>query len=262
MVSTRSSSSRAGSAAPETPAPATPSSPSRAAAAAAKRTSAGRKSLPKSSSSSSSLSAPAVVSASSSSSTPGAGWSHAPDAPTLFWLGVSLPLVIWDTVYVLGRPHTMEHGWLHWPLWAPYKLYGEVDHVYGWKAFHAKSGFTSAQGALNAVETVMYLAYAWAFFASAVDAAPGRRALTGRCGAQAVLIGFSAAVMTLSKTLLYWLNEYYSGFDNIGHNDLFSLIFLWIIPNGAWLVGSTWMIYSLGGDIIRGIEAASHAKDD
>lgn len=26
------------------------------------------------------------------------------------------------------------------------------------------------------------------------------------------------------------MNEYYSGFDNIGHNDVLSLIFLWIIP--------------------------------
>ncbi|KAM3551496.1 hypothetical protein MY1884_007692 [Beauveria asiatica] len=254
MVSTRSSSSRAGSAVPETPAPATPSSPPRA--AASKRASAVRKSLAKPSTTTSSPS--------SSSTTTTRGWSHAPDAPTLFWLGVSLPLVIWDTVYVLGRPHTMEHGWLHWPFWSPYKLYGEVDHVYGWKAFHAKSGFTAAQGALNAVETVMYLVYAWAFFAKAVDDAgvDGKRAVTGRRGAQAVLVGFSAAVMTLSKTILYWLNEYYSGFDNIGHNDLFSLVFLWIIPNGAWLVGSTWMIYSLGGDILRGIEAASHVKEE
>ncbi|KAM3503239.1 hypothetical protein MY10362_004320 [Beauveria mimosiformis] len=251
MVSTRSSSSRAGSAVPETPAPATPSSPPRAAGAASKRTSAGRKSLAKPSTTTSTT----------------RGWSHAPDALTLFWLGVSLPLVIWDTVYVLGRPHTMEHGWLHWPFWSPYKLYGEVDHVYGWKAFHAKSGFTAAQGALNAVETVMYLVYAWNFFlakAAAVDVAgvDGKRAVTGRRGAQAVLVGFSAAVMTLSKTILYWLNEYYSGFDNIGHNDLSSLIFLWIIPNGAWLVGSTWMIYSLGGDILRGIEAASYVKEE
>ncbi|OAA39538.1 C6 transcription factor [Beauveria brongniartii RCEF 3172] len=254
MVSTRSSSSRAGSAVPETPAPATPSSPTRAAAAASKRTSVGRKSLAKPSTTTS-------TSSSSTTTTTTRGWSHAPDAPTLFWLGVSLPLVIWDTVYVLGRPHTMEHGWLHWPFWSPYKLYGEVDHVYGWKAFHAKSGFTAAQGALNAVETVMYLVYAWAFFAKAVDVAgvDGKRAVTGRRGAQAVLVGFSAAVMTLSKTILYCmvsffgeggaqrpngqrkkprlttscftgLNEYYSGFDNIGHNDLSSLIFLWIIP--------------------------------
>lgn len=25
-------------------------------------------------------------------------------------------------------------------------------------------------------------------------------------------------------------NEYFSGFDNIGHNDMYSLIVLWIIP--------------------------------
>jgi len=26
------------------------------------------------------------------------------------------------------------------------------------------------------------------------------------------------------------LNEYYSSFDNIGHNSVFDLILLWIIP--------------------------------
>lgn len=37
-------------------------------------------------------------------------WYHAPDRLTLIWFAVSLPLVIWDTIYVLGRPHTMEGG--------------------------------------------------------------------------------------------------------------------------------------------------------
>ncbi len=96
----------------------------------------------------------------------------------------------------------MEDGWLHWPLWTPYKLYGEVDHVYGWKAFNARSGFTAAQGFLNVIETAMYLAYWYVFFTRAVQVG-SRKALVGRCGAQAVLIGFSAAVMTLSKTVLY-----------------------------------------------------------
>ncbi|EQL02862.1 hypothetical protein OCS_01424 [Ophiocordyceps sinensis CO18] len=69
--------------------------------------------------------------------------------------------------------------------------------------------------------------------------------------------------MTLSKTVLYWMNEYYSGFDNIGHNAMMQLLYLWIIPNGAWLVGSAYMIYSLGGDIIQGLETASaHVKDE
>lgn len=228
MVSTRASSSRAGSAVPDTPTPATPSSPSRT-----KRS--------------------AVARASSSSASSNVGtFSHEPTNWTMLWMAIAIPLVTWDTVYVLGRPHTMEGGWLHYPFWAPYKLYGEVDHVYGWKSFNANNGFTSAQGALNVVETLMYIFYVVTFFSRAAD----KKAVSSRTAAFATLIGFSSAVMTLSKTVLYcmyllfstaraqWrfgkmlthkflllgLNEYYSGFDNIGHNDLYSLIFLWIIP--------------------------------
>ena len=142
-------------------------------------------------------------------------WAHAPSAVTLFWMAVSLPLVVWDSIYVLLRPLTMEGGALHWPLWVPYALYGEVDHVYGWKAFRARSGFTSAQGALNVAETLLYFAYLWLYFARRREVrgrAPVRGAgsgsaptqvLTGRPAALAVLIAFSAAVMTLSKTVLY-----------------------------------------------------------
>ncbi|KAF9872997.1 hypothetical protein CkaCkLH20_09507 [Colletotrichum karsti] len=188
------------------------------------------------------------------------GWSHAPTPVTLFWLLVSLPLVAWDTGYVLLRPWTMPGGHLHWPLWAPYALYGEVDHVYGWKAFNARNGFTSAQGALNFVETVMYLVYVWVYFSRgrAVDGPAGvKKVVGGRAGALAVVVGFSAAVMTLSKTVLYWANEYFSGFDNIGHNPPMDLLFLWIIPNGAWLLGSGYMIASLGGEIVDGLVLAS-----
>lgn len=176
MVSTRASSSRADSAGPESSSP-SPTKPARS-----RRT--------------------AAVAAVSRRARP-SGWSHAPTPATLLWMAVSLPLVAWDTVYVLGRPHTMEGGALHWPVWAPYKLYGQVDHVYGWKAFHAHNGFTGAQAFLNLVESAMYLAYLGLYFARGAPVAAGTRAVGGRAGAVAVLIGFSAAVMTLSKTVLY-----------------------------------------------------------
>lgn len=32
------------------------------------------------------------------------------------------------------------------------------------------------------------------------------------------------------------MNEYFSGFDNIGHNDIITLIFLWIIPKSVSLL--------------------------
>jgi hypothetical protein len=32
------------------------------------------------------------------------------------------------------------------------------------------------------------------------------------------------------------LNEVFSGFENIGHNDLGSLVFLWIIPKYVYAI--------------------------
>ncbi|KAJ4294958.1 hypothetical protein N0V88_005198 [Collariella sp. IMI 366227] len=55
--------------------------------------------------------------ASSTSSHRPTGWSHTPTTPVLLWLAISLPLVAWDTGYMLMRPHTMPGGSLHWPLW-------------------------------------------------------------------------------------------------------------------------------------------------
>lgn len=77
------------------------------------------------------------------------------------------------------------------------------------------------------------------------------------------------------------LNEYFSGFDNIGHNPPMTLLFLWIIPkfvtswplkkrlsvvanscSGAWLVLPTYMIYVMGGDILDAFALASRTKDE
>ncbi|KAK2604588.1 hypothetical protein N8I77_007503 [Diaporthe amygdali] len=194
---------------------------------------------------------------------PPAGWSHAPTTTTLIWLFVSLPLVIWDTGYVLGRPATMPGGWAHAPFWTPYALYGEVDHMYGFKQFNLGNGFTAAQGTLNVIETVMYIAYFTIWYRAAgslgLRDAKERRRIAGNQAGLAVLLGFSASVMTVSKTVLYWLNEYFSGFDNIGHNKPWDLILLWIIPNGAWLIVPSYMIYQLGSELFDAVNIASRA---
>lgn len=96
--------------------------------------------------------------------------------------------------------------------------------------------------------------------------------------AKAILICFSAAVMTVSKTVLYCkssifasctqaranhrigMNEYFSSYQNVGHNDWSRLVLLWIIPNGAWLVVPSYMIYVLGGEIISGMELAGRSR--
>lgn len=142
---------------------------------------------------------------------------HAPSNLAILWLLVSLPLVTWDAGYVLLRPHSMPGGALHWPVWAPYKLYGEMDYIYGWKAFNENNGFTAAQTLLNVVETAMYVYYLYVVFTHGRQLpAHGRRAkassggflgrqryVDGRKGALALVVVHSAAVMTVSKTALY-----------------------------------------------------------
>ncbi|KIW06391.1 uncharacterized protein PV09_02844 [Verruconis gallopava] len=204
-------------------------------------------------------------------------WSHAPTGLTQLWLLVSVPLVVWDTGYMLGRPHTMPGGRLHWPLYVPYALYGTVDYVYGFPHLDRREGFGPAQALCNAVETVMYLVYAYLAFryGRSETAVPGSglslaslgfapRKIVGREAGLAALLGFAAAVMTFWKTVLYWLIEFYNGFQNIGHNPIDRLILLWIIPNGAWLVGAGYMMYACGSDILRGLEMAAglpHKKE-
>jgi len=168
----------------------------------------------------------------------------------------------------------MPGGKFHWPLWVPYDLYGKVDYIYGWKAYNEHNGFTAAQTLLNVVETAMNFYYLYITYAYGKQrAGHGRgapkpttvgflgqqRAIEGREGVVALLVGYTAAVMTVSKTVLYGMNEYYSGFENIGHNSFRDLVFLWIIPNGAWLVLPTYIIYLTGSEIVQGLTIASGA---
>ena len=135
-----------------------------------------------------------------------AGPAHNPPLPLLAWLVVSLPLVAWDTLYVLLRPHTMPGGKFHSPFWTPYALYGTVDYMYGWPAWNNHNGFTAAQGTLNLLESIMYCWYLYVVGSQVVDwSYEGIKTLEvkGKGVNLAVLVGFSGAVMTVSKTLLY-----------------------------------------------------------
>lgn len=85
----------------------------------------------------------------------------------------------------------------------------------------------------------------------------GDKVVSGRTGATALLVAYSASVMTSSKTVLYWLNEAFSGFANIGHNDALTLITLWIIPNGLWIAFPSYNIYTLGKEILAALETSA-----
>jgi hypothetical protein len=112
----------------------------------------------------------------------------------------------------------MAGGALQWPIWKPYEIYASIDHVYGWPGWENNDGFGGAQGVLNAVEVVLYGLYAMIIYNHSAPAAGGTglqleqgfgkwlsggRKVRGLSGNRALIIGFAAAVMTLSKTVLY-----------------------------------------------------------
>jgi hypothetical protein len=122
----------------------------------------------------------------------------------------------------------MPGGKLSW-LWQPYGMYGEVDKVYGFKAYNAGEGWTATQAAVNAVETAAYFAYLYLVYAHGEQeprqgsGAPDRsvmgqfralsesRTVTGKVAAQATLLAYSAATVTFWKTIIYWILEGFSG---------------------------------------------------
>ncbi|KAG2357639.1 hypothetical protein BDR07DRAFT_1393243 [Suillus spraguei] len=160
------------------------------------------------------------------------------------WFVLSAPVIFWDVGYCFMRPRSMLGGDLHW-IWKPYEIYQNIDFVYGTKALEENNGFTNAQSFLNIVETLMNLAYVYLAHVSGWSPAP--------------LIGFAAVTMTLSKTILYWAQEYYCGFCAIGHNTMSDLIVYWIIPNGIWIVIPSLIVLRLGKDIATSLHVAERA---
>jgi len=214
----------------------------------------------------------AAVTPPSSSEIHEPGWCHTVSNITIAWLSVSMPLVFWDTLYILLRPHTMKGGALQWPIWKPYEIYAAIDLVYGQPGWDNKDGFGGAQGVLNAVELVLYALYALTIYNHSLPAPAGTgiqvrkgvsawlsggRKVRGNSGNRALIIGFAAAVMTLSKTVLYYFNEYFSGFANVGHNDWATLLWFYGIMNGLWIAFPAYMTVVFGSDILKALDIAS-----
>lgn len=130
---------------------------------------------------------------------------------------------------MLLRPLSMPGGALHSLIWSPYKLYGEVDHTYGFKAYNAHVGWTAAQGWINALETLGYGVYLYLVYTygqqektqgagapeqdvmGQLKALSESRTVEGKMATWVVLLGYSVAALTFWKTVLYWLNEVFSG---------------------------------------------------
>ena len=82
-------------------------------------------------------------------------------------------------------------------------------------AIHSNS--LSIVALMNLVECLVNFWYL--YYATSKPQNPGR----------ASLIGFTGAIMTASKTVLYWLVDFFAGMAHTGHNNLQNYILLWIV---------------------------------
>ncbi|SJX61828.1 related to Adiponectin receptor 1 [Sporisorium reilianum f. sp. reilianum] len=150
---------------------------------------------------------------------------HRPRTLVSAWLLLSSFVVAWDVGYILLRPRSMLGGDLHW-IWSPYSLYMNVDYIYGLPSWDTKDGFPAAQSLMNVGESILNLFYIYLVHVKATPAAL----------AVAPVWGLVAVTMTLSKTILYVLNDFCCGWCKTGHNDWYTLIVYWILPNGLWIL--------------------------
>jgi len=114
---------------------------------------------------------------------------------------------------------------------------------------------------LNGIETLLNLLYL--YLAHVVD------------WPAASLIGFAGATMTLSKTILYWAQEYYCGYCAVGHNSLPDLLLYFALPNGfvipsrygsflsfskrhrLWIIVPFFIVIRLGKDMVENLNLAA-----
>ena len=136
------------------------------------------------------------------------------------WLVLSSLVVVWDIGFVLCRPASMAGGSWSW-LWAPYSNYYRVDLAYG----DLNNHWIRAQTYGNIVEVILN----YSSVALHLSSSHQRQRL-------ADVLLMNVAMMTFWKTVLYWVIEACSSFENTRHNGPFDAIFIFIIPNSLWIL--------------------------
>nr|GAT60650.1 predicted protein [Mycena chlorophos] len=162
------------------------------------------------------------------------------------WFVLTAPIIIMDLSYCFLRPRSMIGGDLSW-FFVPYHTYQYIDHVYGIEALQRGEGFPNAQSLLNLFETILNLAYVYATHVRAWNPAP--------------VLGLVGASMTLSKTVLYWAQEYYCNWCAVGHNSLRDIIMYWFLGSLPWVVVPALIILRLGRDVGADLEVAARVAD-
>ncbi|XP_035681361.1 emopamil-binding protein-like [Branchiostoma floridae] len=143
--------------------------------------------------------------------TPLPGWVKA-------WLVSTAVIQTWDASFIWLRPHTFPGGALEL-YWKPYSLYIDIDMRYK----DMTDSFVMAVSLLNYVEVVLCLVLLY---------------MNAKSSSRTVLATLVVQTMTFWKTVLYLLMYVppMSDVAMLGTSNWLELLFLFIIPNGLWVL--------------------------
>ncbi|KAF9546511.1 hypothetical protein CPC08DRAFT_376352 [Agrocybe pediades] len=162
------------------------------------------------------------------------------------WFLITAPIILWDAGYVLMRPRSMEGGDLRW-FWRGFDRYERIDKVYSVKGYHEKAGFAPAAAISNLIETSLNLAYLFTVHIAPKDIAP--------------LLGFAGASLTLCKTTIWVLQEYFCGACSRSDMSEYSeIVKFWIFPNIMWFTFCSLIVVRLGRDISASLSRSASEK--
>lgn len=162
----------------------------------------------------------------------------------LCWLVISITIVSWDVSFLLMRPNSLPGGELFFIWEVPYLKYISVDHSYA----DMDNAFIKGQALMSIIEI---------FIAVAALIINGR----GNIPTAAVLI-FSSTLLTSAKTLLIFLVEIMSDFENIGHNQTSEIVNIYLIPNAIWVIIPLIISIYMARQLIRGCQENPYNSKD
>ena len=72
------------------------------------------------------------------------------------------------------------------------------------------------------------------------------------------VLGFMVCAMTFSKTIMYFLaaTKLCHGAHYINHNNWPAFIFVYLVPNGFWIVIPLLCLLSVGSQLVKCVEKA------
>lgn len=132
-------------------------------------------------------------------------------------------------------------------VWIPYQLYITVDKLYG----DLNDAFNKAQSTVNIIEVSLNAMGLYLYGLDQHSKSQQRRGLV------VLLVALSA---TVCKTVVYAFYDYYHVPSNTAHNDWFTYVTLYLIPNGLWVVVPTMCIVHIGSKLVAPGGSSRKAK--